>query len=131
VTDEASLVAAGELARVERHGQHLALGDAQLHAPPAEPRVERVVVGVDADVRVGRHPGHPAPFDVGSRLRQKAHPLALFGWQIEGATAQRAVQAPIGPPVEPAVELVLEVERAEELTARLEARLEKADQALH
>ena len=50
---------------------------ADLDPAPDQPRVERVVVSVEAQVGLGRDAHHPAPVDAGQRGRQLAHPLAL------------------------------------------------------
>jgi hypothetical protein len=44
----------GDLAGVQRDGEDLALGDARLDAAAHEPRIQRVVAGVEAQVRVRR-----------------------------------------------------------------------------
>ena len=58
-------VPAGELAGVQRDREDLALGDAGLDAAADQPRVERVVAGVEAQIGVRRDPQHPAPVGVG------------------------------------------------------------------
>jgi hypothetical protein len=65
VRGERALVAAGELAGVQRDGDQLALRAPHLDAAPDQVRVQRVVVGVEPDVRIGRHAQHPAAVDVG------------------------------------------------------------------
>src|SRR5262249_42714104 len=107
-----------------------ALRDAQLDAAADQARVERVVVAVDAQVRVGRDPCHEAAGDVGQPLRQRPHQRQLLTEPIGRAAAPRAVKANVGALDEPAVELLLEVELAHERAPWLEARLQIALQAL-
>src|SRR5262245_4526099 len=124
-------VLAGELARVERHSEDLALGDTQLDAAADQSWVERVVVAVDAHVRVGRDPGNEAAVDVGHALRQRPHHLKLLRQPIRRSATQRSVEAEVGALVEPTVELLLVVELACERAAGLEARLGVALQPLN
>ncbi len=60
VLGEAASMATGELAGVESGGHDLALGDLDLDAAADEARIERVVVGVKAQVWVRRDPRDPA-----------------------------------------------------------------------
>jgi hypothetical protein len=80
-----------------------------LHALAHQPRVERVVVAVDAHVRVWRHPGDEPPVGVGPSPGQRPERRALPGEAVERPAAQRAVGAGVDV-VAPAVELVLAVE---------------------
>jgi hypothetical protein len=113
----------GELARVERPRDHLALPDPDLDAAANQARVERVVVAVDAHVRIGRHARHQAPVDVGQPLGQRPQQRQLLRQPIDRAAAEGAVEAQVGALVEPAVELLLVVELVREAAAGLEARL--------
>ena len=54
-----------ELARVQRDGGDLGLGDANLDPAPGQPWVERVVVGVETQVGLRGNPGHLAAVDSG------------------------------------------------------------------
>lgn len=121
-------MAAGELAGVERDRRDLGLGDADLDAPPGQPRVQRVVAGIEAQVGIGRHPGHPAAVQIRER-RQRPHVLALGNQPVDGPTAQRAVRPGVGL-LEPGVELVLVVAFVDEVAPRFEVGLQVALQAL-
>src|SRR6266536_2853735 len=121
---------AGELARVEADGEDLPLRDAQLDAAADQARIERVVVAVDAHVRIGRHARDQATVDVGPPLRQRPHQRQLLGQPVDRAAAERAMEANVGALAEPTVELLLEVELVGERAARLEARLHVALQPL-
>jgi hypothetical protein len=127
---EGTAVVAGELARLERDRKHLPLRDPDLDPPARQVRIERVVVRVDAQVRIGWHAGDEAAVDVGHRRRQRPHRLELLGQTVCRAAAQGAVEADVRPLVEPAIELVLEVELVQEAAPGLEARLDEALQAL-
>jgi hypothetical protein len=126
---EAALVAAGQLAAVQRDRRDLLVVDAHLHAPADQPGVERVVIGVDADVRIGRNPKRPAPL-AGGWVGQWPHQLMFLGEQVDRTAAQCAMQPPVRATLKPAVQLVLKVVVVSERTARLEARLEAALQSL-
>jgi hypothetical protein len=78
-----------------------------------QPRVERVVAGVKAQVWIGRDPQHPAPMGV-RRLGQLGHRPALLDQPVGRPAAQRLVVARVGPRVEPVVKLQLEVELVRE-----------------
>jgi hypothetical protein len=130
ITGKRTGVSAGELARVERHREQLALRDAELDAAADQARVERVVARVDAHVRVGRDPDHPAAVDVGHAIGQRPHDGQLLGPPVERPAAQPAVEARVGTLIEPAVELLPEVELGREAPTGLEARLRVALQPL-
>ncbi len=84
VLGEAAPVAGGDLARVEGDGADLALADPDLDPPSGKTGVERVVVGVEAQVGLRRDADHPA--DRGRRhpLGQRTHALALEGQALGG-----------------------------------------------
>ena len=64
---------AGELASVQRDRDDLALADAHLDAATDKVRVERVVVGIEPDVRIGRRAGHEATIKIKLARGQRAH----------------------------------------------------------
>jgi hypothetical protein len=130
VAGKRAVVPTGGLARVQGGGEDLTLGDAQLDPAADQARVERVVVAIDADVRVGCDPGHQTAVDVGHALGQRPHHLKLLGQPVDRPAAERAVEAHVGALFEPAVELLLVVELVGETPARLEARLQIALQPL-
>jgi hypothetical protein len=99
--------------------RHAAAG-AGLNAPADQPRIERVVVGVEAQVEIRRDPQHPPPIDI-RRDQQRHHHLALLDEPVARAAAQRLVRARVRPGVEPAVELQRKVELVREHPPRLEA----------
>jgi hypothetical protein len=97
VAGERAGVRAGELAGIERGGEDLPLRDAQLDAASDQARVERIVVAVDAYVRVGCDPGDKAAVDVGQLIGQRPHELQLLGQALGRAAAERAVEAQVAP----------------------------------
>src|SRR6266545_3266084 len=107
MSSEAPRVAAGELAAVQAEGEDLGLGDADLDAAPDEPGIERVVVGLKPQVRVGTDARDPASIDIRRDGWQRGHRLAFLEQAIDRATAQRSVRARVGLR-EPAIELELE-----------------------
>ena len=113
----------------QRDRDDLALADAHLDATPDELRIQRIVVGVKPDVRIGRHPGHPAPIQVRLARRQRPHHLTLLEQTIDRTLAQRLVRPSVGL-LKPRVELQLEVEMVREPPTRLEVRLQVALQPL-
>ena len=121
--------AAGELAGVQRDRDDLPLADTDFDATADEVRIQRVVVGVKPDVRIGRHPGHPAPVQVRLASGQRPHHLSLLEQTIDRPLAQRLVRPRVGL-LKPRVELQLEVEMVREPPAGLEVRLQVALQPL-
>ena len=115
-----ALVPAGELAGVQRDRGELALADANFDATADEVRVQRVVVGVEPDVRIGRHPRHPAAVEYPALLGQRrASPRAPRASRSTGrARSVLCVRALAFS--NHAVELQLEVEMVREPPARLE-----------
>jgi hypothetical protein len=114
-------VAASELAAVQRHCCDLAPADADLHSPPGQARVERVVVSIDAQIGLLGHPDHEATVDIGQPRRPRAHPLPLSGQPRGWHRPDRAVGAGVGL-LGPTVELVLEIELVGEPPTGLEVR---------
>src|SRR5215211_1473587 len=130
VAGEGAAVAGRELAAVERDRRDLALGDPDLDSSAGQTRVERVVVGVPAQVGLGGDACREAAVEFGHRARQRAHPLAFGLEPLGGHRADAAVKARVGALRKPAVELVLVVELRDEAAGRLEAALEEVMQAL-
>jgi hypothetical protein len=58
VLGEHPLVPTRQLARVQRDRRDLALAGANLDPPPDQARIQRVIIGIEADVRTERHPDH-------------------------------------------------------------------------
>ncbi len=65
VLSEATVMAGGELAGIEHRRAQALLGDPGLHAPANEPRVKRVVVRIETQIRIRRDTRHPAPVEIG------------------------------------------------------------------
>jgi hypothetical protein len=61
---ERALVPARELAGIPDDRDDLLLADPDLDTPADHSRVQRVIVGVEADVRIGRHSGRPTPVNI-------------------------------------------------------------------
>ena len=112
-------VLAGDLASVQRDRHDLALVDANLNTARDERGIQRVVVGVKAQMRVRRDPGHPAPGGVGHHFWQRCHHRELFGEPVQRPRPDAAVRARVGLR-KPRVELALEVQLVGEPPARLE-----------
>src|SRR6202041_1278899 len=104
------------------HRCDLSLRDPDFHSPSDEAGVQRIVVGVNANVRIGGHPRHPPPVDVGLLHGKLTHHLELLGEPVDRPGAQRLVGASVGL-LEPNVELQLEVEVVREVPAGLEVAL--------
>ena len=122
-------VAAGDLAGVQRDcGDGALVGD-DLDPATDERRIQAVVVGVQAQVRVGRDAHRPPLGGVGHPVGQQRHHCKLVGKAINRPRAQRLVHPRVDPS-EPSIELVLEVQLAGEAPARLEVRLRVALQPL-
>jgi hypothetical protein len=129
VPREDARVPARQLARVQRdRGEHL-LVDTDLDAPADQRRIEAVVVGVQAQMRVARNAHRPAARGVGHLVGQRRHRLPLIDQAIERPGTERLVRARVDLP-KPGVELVLEVQLVREPPARLEVRLRVALQPL-
>ena len=122
-------VAAGQLAGVQRDRGDLAIGDPGLDAPPDQPRVERVVAGVEAQVWVRRHPSTQRRSMSGG-VRQRRHHRAFLDQPVDRAAAQRLVLPRIRAVLEPVVELELVVELVREAAAGLKAFLDEVLQPL-
>ena len=67
------------------------LGDAHLDAPTGEARVERVVVAINAEIGLLRHPDHAPAVGVGQPLGQRPHPRALLRQPLGRDRADRAM----------------------------------------
>ncbi len=123
-------MAAGHFAGVKRGRGDLGLGDPDLDPATGEAGIERVVVGVPAQVGLRMDAGDEAPVGVRHRLRQRAH-LRPFELEPLGRDrAQGAVGAGVGAAREPVVELELEVDFVGEAAVGLEAALDEIVEAL-
>src|SRR6516165_1514933 len=123
---EAARVARRELARIQRDRSDLTLAHAQLDAAAGEARIERVVVGVKAQIRLLGHADHAAQLTRRHPLGQRAHALELGDQAPGGDRADAAVKANVGALGEPAVELPLEVDVVGEAARRLEVGAQEA-----
>ena len=89
-----------------------------------------MVVGVEPDVGVDRHPRHPPSVALRPALRRGDHRRQIVGQPVDRPAAQSSMVARVGL-LEPPVELELEVEVVGERASRLEVRLRVALQPLH
>ena len=105
------------------------LGDADLDATTGERRVDRVVVAINPDERLRRHPDHLAAVDVRHPRWQRSHPSLLLDEPLGRDRANRPMHPPVGL-LGPRVEPVLEVEMVREHPARLEVRAHEPVRAL-
>jgi hypothetical protein len=115
--------AALQLAGAQRDRGDVVPVDAHLNAAADQAGIQRVVVGVHPDMRIGWHPEHPTPIRVRRLAGQRAHRLALLAQQIDRAAPERAVHPAVGALIEPAIQLVLEVVVVDEGPPGLKARL--------
>lgn len=69
------------------------VGDRAPGGPPCQSSIEGVVVGVQAQVWVGRDAGRPAPCRVGHRLRQRRHHRKLVGEDRPAARVYQTLSA--------------------------------------
>jgi hypothetical protein len=95
---EAAAVASRQLARVEGDGDELALADAKLDPAAGEAGVDRVVVGVPAQVGLLGDAGDEAVVGTGHALGQRRHQRQLLGEALgddgPGAAMASLVDAP-------------------------------------
>ncbi len=126
---EHSAMAGRHLAGIEHDRGDLALGNADLDAAPSEGRVDRVVVAIDPDERLRRHPDDRSAVDVGHARGERPHPRTLLDKALRGDRADRPMH-PVVHLVGPRVEAVLIVEVVREHAARLEVRTHEPVRAL-
>ena len=110
VLRERALVTARELARVQRDRDHLSLRDHDLDPPADKVGVQRVVVGVEPQMRIRRDPRHPAAVQIGLARGQRPHHLAFLEQPVDRPSPQRLVRATVRL-LKPDVELQLESKR--------------------
>jgi hypothetical protein len=122
-------VPASQLSAVERDRENLAVSDPDLDAAADEVGVQRVVAGIEPNVRIRRDPGHPPAVGVRCQVGQRGHDRQLLGQAINRPGPGRAVRSRVDP-LKPRVELVLEVELVREHAPRFEVRLRVALQPL-
>jgi len=122
-------VAARDLTAVQRDGEDLTLIYANVDAAPDESGIQRVVAGIEAQIRIGRNPEHPAPIDV-RRRGQRSHHRAFLDEAVDRARAQRLVHPRVRAIIKPAVQLQLAVQLVGEAAAGLEAAFHEVLQAL-
>jgi len=126
---ERPAVHGGELAGVQHTRDHMGLGDAQLDPPARERWVDGVVVAIDAEIRLLRHPHHGPTVAVRQSIRQRPHPRPLDQQPLSRNGTDRAMHTPVDP-VTPVVKLDLEIDVVREPTARKEVRAHKPVRAL-
>lgn len=96
VPGERAGVTARQLAGFQRDGEDLTLAHTQLNAAADQPRVQRVVAGIETQVRVRRHPRHPPAIGVRRRGRQWRHHGVFLDEPVDRTAAQRLCTRGLG-----------------------------------
>ncbi len=119
----------GELAGVQHDRGHLRLGDADFDPRAGEPRIDRVIVAIEPNERLHRHPDHLPPIDNGHPRGHRPHPRLLLSKPLGRDRPDRPVHPAVGF-VGPRVEPILEVEMVREHATGLEVRTHEPMRAL-
>ncbi len=124
-------VPAGNLPGVQHGGEDLAFVDANLDAAPDQRRVEGVVAGIEAQIRIRGDAQHPPPVGIRRPVGKRRHHRAFLDQPVDRAGPQRLMHPRVRAIVKPGVELQLVVKLVSEAAPRLKRALHEVLQTLN